>query len=104
MNSHEYANGLAEIAEFLLSKPAFDTRHSTPKPYLYFWTEKEKFLEAVRALGAGTKEYKTDELFFHAGDFVTLVVQRSAVCRKVQEEKWECEPLLSDSELQSIGS
>jgi hypothetical protein len=101
MQSHEYARNLQRAAEFLLSKPEFDIPN---RPILWasYWSNKESFLAAVRALGNGKKQYKDSSLHFTVpiiGDVTfDLEISRSAVCRKVQEEKWECEPLLSDEE------
>lgn len=104
MNSHEYANKLKVVADALLSKPEFETP-SKPTIRLYFWSNKTEFLGAVKALGAGNKEYTTHDLDFTpvCAEGLSLTVSRSAVCRKVQEEKWECEPLLSEMEEAQVG-
>jgi hypothetical protein len=102
MTSHEYAAELAAIATRLQDSPSFELAHAGIQR-LYFWSDKNKFLAAARALGSGQKQYKDDELLFIPyGTNLALVVNRSAVCRKVQEEKWDCEPLLSPQEEASI--
>jgi hypothetical protein len=107
MKSHEYANKLKELADFLLSRPDFDTKTDSLYQSFWFWQAKEPFLAAVRALKPGEKKYGEDTdrdslLFYPAGlpEGITLElrVQRALFCRKVQEEKWECEPLLSAEE------
>ena len=106
MNSHEYANKLKELAEFLLSRPEFETSTDRgPSIYQYFWS-KEPFLAAVKALGAGTKEYDSTDLNYSPAAFpyMKVSISRTKVCRKVQEEKWECEPLLSQEEEMQIGA
>lgn len=105
MKSHEYAQKLADTARFLLSRPEFETEM---EPWVYlgnYWTDKDKFLAAVKALGAGVKEWGKDDLTFKVKSpaEIVLSIQRSAVCRKIQEEKWECEPLLSPEEEAQIG-
>jgi hypothetical protein len=110
MNSHRYAQKLHEIADFLLSRPEFDT-DGMPRVSLWFFAEKEKFLTAVRALGSGKKVYERgssgDLRFIPSGNPIdtdfSVYINRSAVCRKVQEEKWECEPLLGPEEEELIG-
>jgi hypothetical protein len=107
MKSHEYAKKLQEIAQFLLDKPEFET-HSDPKIHLFFWSNKEEFLTAVRCVGAGRKEWgKSDLDFIPAGlpadAKLILNISRSSVCRKIQDEKWECEPLLSSDEEAQMG-
>jgi hypothetical protein len=108
MNSHEYANKLKELADFLLAKPEFET-DAGPRISLYYWSQKEAFLGAVKALGKGRKEWTARDLDFRPdglpdGVKLLLNIQRESVCRKVQEEKWECEPLLSQAEEAEIGA
>lgn len=106
MTSHEYAGKLKELADFLLSKPDFETKQSDKFAYIqfYYWTDKAEFLSAVKALGSGTKEWKEEEIIFSplGTDMLRLQISRSAVCRLVQEAKYECEPLLSDDEVASL--
>lgn len=108
MNSHEYAMKLKELAEFLLGKPDFNMPWGEKHAYtiLSYWGSKDDFLGAVRALGEGTKEWSRDDLTFvpSGTDMLHLQIARSKVCRKVQEEKWECEPLLSQAEEAQIGA
>lgn len=112
MSSHEYANKLKQLADFLLAKPDFDARTVTVNEFFWYWQDKQKFLDAVKALGSGRKEYEEglsgDVLFYPSGlpsdTFFAVRVNRAAVCRKVQEEKWDCEPLLSQAEEAQVGA
>ena len=104
MKSHEYANRLNALAEFLLSKPEFEF-DSEPMLFQHYY-DKEPFLDAVRALGAGSKEYSETELIFRPSEHneLRIYINRDKVCRKVQQEKWECEPLLSPDEEAQVGA
>lgn len=105
MTSHEYADHLKQAAEFLLSRPEFKTPSITPYVYLgSFWSQKDGFLAAVKACGTVVKEWDATDLKIRTGpnNMITFWIQRSLVCKKVQEEKWECEPLLSPEEEASI--
>jgi hypothetical protein len=109
VNSHEYAHMLNQLADFLLSRPEFETPNGRKSLYLgSYWDKKEEFLGAVRALGSGKKKWGDHDLDYvvtlPTGIEMYMAVCRSAVCRKVQEEKWECEPLLSPEEEASVGS
>ena len=105
MTSHELAEMLKREAEHLLSIPSFALSDS-PDLNLWYWSEKDKFLAAVKAFGSGKKEWDGDYFKFRPehSTMLKLWVNRTAVCRKVQEEKWECEPLLTDKEIEQIGS
>jgi hypothetical protein len=108
LSSHEYADRLSRLANFLRSRPAFDTGRYQFNDFLWFYGDKEKFLTAVRALGAGDKEVVGTDLRFrprHGIENVDFYVEvnRDQVCRKVQDEKWECEPLLSPEEEASLS-
>lgn len=107
MNSHEYANWLQRLAEFLLSRPQFDLYLGAPKIHCYFGSDKPKFLRAAKSLGAIKKTYteRPRDIEVAPVAFPEFIVyaSRDVVCRKVQEEKWECEPLLSQDEESEIG-
>ena len=101
MKSHAYAKAIIQAAEFILSQPEFEVESDKPSLYLGWYWSKELFLAAVRALGAGKKEYSGSDLKYTTnahGANVWLTIPRDKVCRKVQEAKWECEPLLSTEE------
>lgn len=102
MKSHEYGQRLVELGQFLQSRPEFDTPGKLSL-YLSYWSDKDGFLAAVRALGSGTKEVEKgtlSEVRFipTAAAEIQVSVSRDKVCTKVQEERWECEPLLSTAE------
>jgi len=101
MTSHEFAVEIQEAADYLLSRPEFDVATRRTTLYLgWYYDEKEKFLAAVKALGPGKKKYTSSDVEYHVkqGADIQISVNRSTVCRKVQEEMWECEPLLSPEE------
>lgn len=123
MNSYEYANTLRSIADQLEAKPEFpmplyfghqDEKEGRPfRIVLSYFRDKVRFLEAVLALGEGTKEYKKDsigtpELVFTACQGqLALSIDRDKVCRIVkpaQPAEYECEPLLSQEETERIGA
>lgn len=109
MKSHEYANKLREAAEFLLSKGDVELDYG-PHMYVSMSGRKEDFLAAVKAFGPGEKKYDPDGnaypyvYFTPTGQFFTLSINRDSVCRKVQDVKWECEPLLSAEEEAQVGA
>jgi len=110
MNSREYANKLRELADWLDGRPEFKT-DSEPIFYMRYFDKKE-FLAAVVALKPGTKKYTEGsypEVEFIPDSapknaYVKIAAPRHVACRKVQEAKWECEPLLSPSEDAEIES
>jgi hypothetical protein len=103
MKSHEYAQKLKETAEYLLSKPEFKVSYTT----IYFghYWDKDEFLTAVRALGAGTKKYSDADLTFSPASPspIYLSINRSTVCKLVRQAEYECELLLSQEEEAEIG-
>jgi hypothetical protein len=97
--SHDWARDLQKTAEFLLSRPEAEIGDSTPITYGWFFSRKEPFIALVRALKPGRKEMGEAYVkFFPEGVNLELSVYRDVVCRKVQDVKWECEPLLSPEE------
>lgn len=101
MTSHEWAIELNKTANLLLSKPEVEMETN---PYVFAWFyDKERFLSAVRAFGQGKKQFTEHDFKFSVdGTVLTMTIARSKVCRKVQEEKWECEPLLSEEEVETL--
>ena len=111
MTSHEYAHKLNALADFLLSRPVFDlpTYQKGIDQWLSYFSNKDGFLAAFRALSPGKKEYtegQYGELKFtpdgvdeKLGWFIK--VSRSVVCTLVkpaQPAVYDCEPLLSAAE------
>jgi|SRR5579862_1576293 hypothetical protein len=108
MKSHALAQQLIELGNWMLTRPEFETLNKEHSLYLgNYRGEKEKFISAARSLGSLEKIYDGSEVEIRTtGAPLELWarVQRNTVCVKVQEEKWECEPLMSDSEIAQIGA
>ncbi len=102
MTSHEFARELQKTVDHLLARAEVEI---DMRPYLYLsFYEKEKFLAAALTMGSGKKEFTEHEFrFCPGGTCITMSIARSKVCRKVQEEKWECEPLFSEEEVGTVG-
>lgn len=106
MTSHEYAQRLKEIADFLLSRPAFATANAPMALQMYY--DKDKFMAAALSLGSGKKKF-TDgqwaEVKFCPDGYpeIMLSIPRDKVCRKIQDVVWDCEPFLSAAEEASLG-
>lgn len=97
--THDWARQLHETAEFLLSRPEVEIGRSLPVSYLSFYGDKVPFLAVVRATLPGKKEIDQWNVNFHPkGVRLQININRDAVCRKVQDVKYECEPLLSQEE------
>ena len=96
MMSHDLAKKLRETADTLESRPDVDLGNS--RFQVSFYGEKEKFLNAVRALKPGAK--KMDESYVNfepKGTILNLYINRDSICRRITPQ-YECEPLLSPSE------
>lgn len=101
-SSHEYARAMLATAEYILARPDvdFDVEH---RIYLHFWN-KEQFINAAKAMGTCKKEFASDELVLKIeGAPIEIRAPRNLVCRKIQEAKFVCEPLMSDRELEALG-
>lgn len=103
LNSHEYAAKLKQLADFLLSRPVFDTDWTYVRMGCPYWSKKESFLGAVKALSPGKKEYTDHEVTFEPviGDpriKISLSVARNAVCVLVRPAEYDCDPLLKPDE------
>lgn len=100
MKSHDLARAMQATAEFLLSRPEFDTPSREHSLYLgRYWEEEGKnaLVAMVKAVGTVKKEYSGSDLHIHLQTPLEIwtCIDRVKVCRKIQEEKWECEPLLT---------
>jgi hypothetical protein len=105
MKSHELAHALIATAEFLLSQPEFATPSKTHSLYLgSYWDDKDALVAMVKAVGTVTKEYNGSDLQVNVDTPVKIWtrINRDKVCRKVQEAKWECEPLLKPEEVEAL--
>ena len=101
MDSHELAKAMQDTAEYLLSRPSFETPSVSHSLYLgNYWDDKERFITSVKALGTGRKEYSGSDLIYRSATPVEIwaCISRDKACRKVQEKKWECGPLLTSDE------
>lgn len=106
MKSYKYADNLEKLATFLRNRPEFETE--APSVYGFFtYYDKDSFIAAVRACGAGKKEFADTFIhFFPAvgeGIHLRLEAPRNKVCRLVREAEYDCDPLLSQEEEASIG-
>lgn len=101
MKTREYATGLRNLADFLDSRPEFNLP-SKPKAFGYYF-DKDEFVSAVKALGAGLKEVDGTDFVFNANNGVVKVsIRRDKICRKVQEAVWDCEPLFTPEEVEAL--
>ena len=104
MQSHELAQELHKQADYLLGRPEFPIAGSATK-FLCYW-DKVSFLAAVRALEPCTKEYKGDDLDITITNCpsIKLSIPRNNVCKLVTPAVYDCEPLLSPEEEQSLSA
>jgi len=99
--THDWARELQQTAEFLLSREAVQLS-KIPETRAWLFSEKEVFLNLVRALKPGKKEMDTSLVnFFPAGAHIQLTINRDLVCRRLNPE-YECEPLLTQAEEQEL--
>src|SRR6266852_4281093 len=97
ITTHDWARELQQTAEFLLSRDAVEIP-KIPETRGWFFSEKEVFLNLVRALKPGKKDVSDSYVdFLPHGAHIQLTVNRSLVCRRLNPE-YECEPLLSRAE------
>lgn len=96
--SHDWARDLQRTAEFLLSRDAVEIGR-VPQTKGWFFGDKDVFIALVRATLPGKK--KIDQYYVNftpTGANLELTVNKDLVCRKVQDVKYECQPLLSAEE------
>lgn len=98
--SHEWAKKLRETADVLESRPECEMAGEARVLVSFYGnSNKEAFIAAVRALKPGIKKIDQEYVnFYPSGTILNLYINRDAVCRKVQDVKYECEPLLSPQE------
>lgn len=108
MTSHEYAEKLLDLVKLLQESEPFElptyeseeTLAESGMRRMNFFSDKTRFLAAVRSLGNGHKKYDGHSLVFVSGG-LHLAVDRNAVCRIVKPAvpaEYECEPLLAPEE------
>lgn len=105
--SHDYAKFLREQADFLESRPAFNlpSEDRTTMTFLHYY-EKEPFIAAVKAVGAGKKEFTENEVTFRVErtwGLVELHAPRRTVCRLVRAAEYDCDPFLTPAEEAVLG-
>lgn len=106
-NTRELAEVLRQTANYLDSISSFELEGiftiCGELPALSYYS-KDKFVEAVKAMGNSKKAYDTGEfanLNVTAMEFPFKVqISRDKVCRKVV--KFECDPLFSAEELETL--
>ena len=104
-DSHECARQMIQLADFLLAKPVFKMpQYETQlRNSFHYFSDKDNFLAAVRALKPGKKEFESgdngDIMFIPDGiEHIKLSVKanRSAVCVLVKH----AQPAVYDSLLE----
>lgn len=109
-SSREYANKLRELADWLDKRPEFPMNDGE-RPFVHLnYYDREGFTAAVRATKPGKKELTNGsypEVKFRPSlpndTYLEIAIARDKVCRKVQEVKWECEPILSELDDQELA-
>lgn len=111
MSTRDVAKTLRETADYLDSIGEFDTedtlffstKNKVLVPSVSFY-DKDRFVAAVKAMGNATKHYDEGDyarLHVTATAFpLSVNISRDKVCRKVV--KFECEPLFTGEELESL--
>jgi hypothetical protein len=103
MESHEWARKVIEKANEVLAAPSFNMpNYQSELDNLTYYYDKDGFVAAVRALGAGAKD-ATDEKYFRfkpdALPTITLQIEREQICKMVKPPVYDCgESLLEEAE------
>lgn len=107
MTSHELADQLQILADWLKSKPEFKTATAQPWLLLSEFYDKDTFLAAVRAAKPGTKgdgfDHETLRFTPNTGSTVrfNLDIKRDKICTLItpaQPAVYDCTPMLADHE------
>src|SRR5882762_7450110 len=94
--SHELAVKLMNTAKLLFMRKDIELPGVEDAKITVEYYDSEPFLNAVREMGSGKKDFESYYVKFTPDDSIlTLQVPRNKVCKKIQEEKWECVPLLT---------
>lgn len=105
-------DGVRQMLDFLEANPEVDLPHDFGKFSIWFLFDKEPFLATVKAFGTLEKEVKGKELHavktFGPARLVAEINQekictKKTVKRLVDVEEYDCEPLLSQVEIQQLG-
>jgi len=96
MTSHQLADKLLSTARLLLKRQDVELPGAEDARIVVEYYEKEKFLSVVQEMGSGRKDFGSYYFQFIPDDSIlTLQIPRNTVCKKIQEEKWECAPLFT---------
>jgi hypothetical protein len=96
MTSHRLADKLLSTARLLLMKQDVELPGAEDAKIVVEYYDKEKFLSVVREMGSGQKDFGSYSFTYTPdGTILNLQIARSQVCKRIQEEKWECVPLLT---------
>lgn len=114
--NQETIAGLKEMIAFLEDNPEIPLPTNSEEQVIHFWSfmdlAKEDFLATAKALGTFEKKVDGDKfLLMKKFGAVTLTasIDRSKVCTKttviksVPVDEWECEPLMSQTEFETVG-
>jgi hypothetical protein len=105
--SHDLARNLQRTAEWLLAHQAFRIENFDALAYEWIsFHDKEMFLDAVKAVGAGRKEFTPETICFRVdipGGQIKLSAPRNLVCRLIRPAEYDCDPLLSPEEEKQLG-
>ena len=94
--SHELAVKLINTAKLLFMRKDIELPEVEGATITVEYYDSEPFRNAVREMGSGKKDFESYYVKFTPDDSIlTLQVPRNKVCKKIQEEKWECVPLLT---------
>lgn len=109
--SRDYATKLRVLADWLDQRTEFQMGDSERLFVALNYYDRESFTAAVKATKPGTKEVTNGsypEVKFRpslpdSDTYFVISIARDKVCRKVQEAKWECEPILSELDEQELA-
>lgn len=108
----ERINDVRKMLDFLEANPEVKLPRSMDRFAIWFFGEKNTFLESVKHFGTCEKPIVDKELHVtktFGGVKLVAEVNRDAVCvkksvkRLVEVDQWDCQPLLSKAEIQQIG-
>ena len=105
MTSHDYAAKLKALSEDLSKRPQFPVPDYAGDilDHLDYYQDKNSFLTAVKALGAGTKgatarAYTPRISFRPTGALFDLRAEQSALCTLIRPAEYDCGSLLKEME------
>lgn len=100
MTSHQYASKMMKVAQFLVEHTDIDIPKEEVTLNLNYFN-RDEFVKAVQTFGSGDKQVGSYEFSFTVKNApITLSIARDKVCKKIQDEKWECEPLMTPEQFE----